>query len=557
MAEPINLPGDPPIPDRLGRYEVLEKIGQGGMAVVYRGVQTSLGRPVAIKVLPPQFASTPELLERFDREASIVAQLAHSNIVQVIDRGREGDLLYIVMELVDGPSLHEMIRAGKLEISRIIDIGAQICDGLAYAHSMGVIHRDLKPQNILVDKNSGRVKIVDFGIAQLESTCGVLSTLTCKHSTIGTMNYMSPEQRLDSHAVTHLTDIFGFGVILYEMLTGKLPIGHFKLPSLLRSDAPLGLDGVVRKCLAESPADRYQSATDIHDELTRLTGRSHAKAPPAGMRLTGRLTKRQRAFAIAGVVALSILLLAAAITAAIRFHRPSAEQIALSRDAHRAEIEAAWSRVQGMISRGENAAALPLLNDLLQRYPTSSMAPEFLYTQAATLHDLGEKERSGRSYKRLIVDYPASSRYPDAVIGKCRNEWELAPVEHSWFSGDKSDAAVQKRLAGELQSLLQTHPKGNHLPAALELLAKIAEPKGWANQQLAADSLMRLYDAKPERDPDVLYQAAVLYDAKLKQAPAATAAYERLVADFPQDKRADDARKRLAALKVAASRTKH
>jgi TolA-binding protein len=357
--------------------------------------------------------------------------------------------------------------------------------------------------------------------------------------------------------VSHLTDIFGFGVILYEMLTGKLPIGHFKLPSLLRPDAPLGLDSVVRKCLAESPSDRYPNATDIRDELTRLTGRSHAKSPTSGPRLTGRLTKRQRTFALAGVIVVSIILLAAAITAAIRLSHPSKQSIALAQDAHRAEIEAAWSRVQGMISRGENAAALPLLNDLLQRYPTSSMAPEFLYTQAATLHDLGEKERSRKSYDRLIVDYPTSSRYPDAVVGKCRSEWELAPVEHSWFSGDKSDATMQKRLAGELQALLQTHPKGNHLPAALELLAKIAEPKGWANQQLAADSLLRLYDAKSERDPDVLYHAAALYDTKLKQTDRAVASYERFVADFPQDKRAEDARKRLAALKASATRKTH
>lgn len=557
MAENINLPGDPPVPERLGHYDVLEKIGQGGMAVVYRGVQTSLGRPVAIKVLPPQFASTPELLERFNREASIVSQLTHSNIVQVIDRGREGDLLYIVMELVDGPSLHDVIRAGPMEISRIIDTGAQICDGLAYAHSMGVIHRDLKPQNILIDKNAGRVKIVDFGIAQLETTCGALSTLTCKHSTIGTMNYMSPEQRLDSHQVSHLTDIFGFGVILYEMLTGKLPIGHFKLPTLLRPDAPLGLDAVVRKCLAESPADRYPSASEIRDDLTRLTGRSHAKSPPAGMRLTGRLTKRQRAVAIAGSAVVSALLLAAAITAVVRSCRAPDGRSSLAQDGQRAEIETAWARVQGMISRGENAAALPLLNDLLQRHPSASLVPEFLYVQATTLHDLGEKDRSRQSFERLIRDFPRSARYADAVLGKCRTEWELAPVDHSWFSEDKWDAALQKRLAVEIQALLELRPKGDHVPAALALLAKIAEPKVWANQQLAADSLMRLYDAKPERDPDVLYQAASIYDAKLKQTPAATSAYERFVTDFPQDKRAETARKRLTALRAQPGRGKH
>jgi len=165
-------------PNRLGPYDVTGKLGQGGMAIVDKGVQPSLNRAVAIKVLPPQFATTQELLGRFDREAAIVAQLAHSNIVQVIDRGRQDNLLYIVMEYVEGQSLDKLIQAGGLTLAQVIDYATQICEGLGYAHTAGVVHRDLKPSNILVDQRTNRVKIADFGIASLETNDSALATLT-------------------------------------------------------------------------------------------------------------------------------------------------------------------------------------------------------------------------------------------------------------------------------------------------------------------------------------------------------------------------------------------
>jgi len=226
---------------QLGHYMLTEKIGEGGMAAVYRGIQPSLNRAVAVKVLPPKFVSTPEFLSRFDREAAIVAPLNHSNIVQVIDRGQEGTTFYIVMEYVQGRDLEEIIKTAELDLDTILEYAIQICDGLEYAHSKGVIHRDLKPSNLLVDENTGRVKIADFGIAQLETSSDSFLTLTTTGSSMGTMNFMAPEQRFDAHNVTHLADIFSFGVILYQMLTGKLPIGHFKAPSSLTPELPLRL----------------------------------------------------------------------------------------------------------------------------------------------------------------------------------------------------------------------------------------------------------------------------------------------------------------------------
>jgi len=265
-------PSDASAPDQLGHYKVQGQIGQGGMAVVYRGVQPSLNREVAIKVLPPRFARSPELVARFDREANIAAQLNHPNIVQIIDRGKQGDTLFLVMEYVEGESLDKLIQRRELTPAKVADYAIQICDALEYAHSRGVVHRDLKPSNILIDAQTGRAKIADFGIAQIGTSVPGLSTLTTEHAALGTMNYMSPEQRTDSHTVTLHTDIFSFGIMLYEMLTGKLPIGHFKLPSHVNRDIPIGFDTIVKTCLQELPEDRYQSAGEIKDALGSITG---------------------------------------------------------------------------------------------------------------------------------------------------------------------------------------------------------------------------------------------------------------------------------------------
>ena len=548
------------------------------MAVVYKGIQPSLNRAVAIKVLPPQFASTPELLGRFDREASIVAQLNHSNIVQVIDRGRQGKVLYIVMEFVDGEGLDKIIRSGRLEVSQIIDYAAQVCDGLDYAHSMGVIHRDLKPSNILIEKRTGRVKIADFGIAQIETTGGVLATLTYDHSAIGTMNYMSPEQRQDAHRVTHLTDIFSFGVVFYEMITAKLPIGHFKPASLIRPDIPLGFDTIVTKCLAESPTDRYQSAGEIRDDLIRLTGH-HPKSQKPAVSILGRLNKRQRWHAFGAVAAGVFLVVTAVVVALVRSSReplkpaappkvatavpatPAAMAPAVrepaaggeSQEMMEAKVEGNYARAQGLISQGSFAPAVRILEDLIEHHPTHPMVPEFQFALGSALYDAGEKEKCKLAYDRLIRDHPESARLPDAMIAKCKVEWETAPRKRHLFGADECDAAFQQRLAAELDDLLKKKPQGKHVAPALELKARIAEAPAWANMELVADTLMRLYEQKAGRDPEPLYRAAGLYDNDLRKPDRAAAAYERFLKDFPDDKRSGTAKERVAKLKPSAA----
>lgn|GEM_PF-2539961 len=560
------------IPDRLGHYEVTEKIGQGGMAVVYKGLQSSLNRPVAIKILPPQFAATPELLARFDREAAIVSQLAHSNIVQVIDRGRQDNFLYFVMEFVDGDGLDKLIQAGKLTVSQVTHYASQICDAIDYAHKAGVIHRDLKPANILIDRRTDRVKIADFGIAALEDNTGTLATLTAERSVIGTMNYMSPEQRVDSHAVTAATDIFSFGVILYEMLTGKLPVGHYKAPSLIRPDIPLGLDTIVNRCLAESPSDRYASAGQVRDELQRLTVRHTA---PKSFSALGRLNKRQQWYALGGTAAgvLALLVAVAAIVGHFRkavppppvvaapppapaVKQPTEEELraqAQRREeeirvrAQEMQVQADYDRAQGLMRQAKWAEAITALSALVQQHPQSSLAPESQFTIATACVELADRERSILEFNRLIRNYPQSPRVPDAVIRKCRAERE-GGRQQRLFGGPAWDAKLQQRLLAEVQDVLAKQPTGAHAASALELIADIAEPPALSDAKAAADALMKRYALAPEGAADFLYRAADLYDRRAKDPAAAAAAYEKFVKDFPSDKRTPRARSRLEQL---------
>ncbi len=539
--------GSPPA--RLGPYDVDGKIGQGGMAIVYKGVQPSLNRAVAIKVLPPQFSTTQELLARFDREAAIVAQLAHSNIVQVIDRGRQDNLLYIVMEYVEGQSLDKIIQAGGLTLAQVIDFATQICEGLDYAHQAGVIHRDLKPSNILVDQRTNRVKIADFGIASLESTDSALATLTLDRSAIGTMNYMSPEQRMDSHRVTSSTDIFSLGVILYEMLTGKLPVGHFRDPSMIRQDIPLGFDTIVKRCLAESPADRYASAAQVRDELQRLTARRTA---PRSFSVMGRFNKRQQWVVLAGA-ATGLLLLLVAVAAAVGHLRklqserggplavggPSANEIRIQSD---------YARAQGMIREGKWAEAMVILSGLVQQAPRHPLAAEFQFAIAMACGELPDRERSILEFDRLIRNYPQSPRVSEAIVKKCRAEWERGR-QRRMLGGPVWDAQLQQRLIAELQEVLDKHPATAHAVSALDLKAEIAEMPLLSDVHAAAEALMMRYHLMPEGSPDALYHAAELYDQKVKDPVVAGQAYALFVHDFPSDRRAPKARSRLEQLR--------
>ncbi|MDQ3888952.1 MAG: Stk1 family PASTA domain-containing Ser/Thr kinase [Actinomycetota bacterium] len=261
-----------------GRYRILRRIGSGGMANVYVAEDEELGRRVAIKILNDRYANDDLSNERFRREAKSAAALSHPNIVSIYDRGESNGIPYIAMEMIEGRSLKEVILArGPLSVSQAIDYAEQILDALRFAHRHGIIHRDIKPHNILIGPE-GRLKVTDFGIARAG-----FSQMTEAGSIMGTAQYLSPEQARGA-PVTAASDLYSVGIVLYEMVTGEVPFdGHSPIeiamkhvnetprpPSDVNPDVPRELDQIVLRALAKDPHDRYQTAELFSEDLERL-----------------------------------------------------------------------------------------------------------------------------------------------------------------------------------------------------------------------------------------------------------------------------------------------
>jgi beta-lactam-binding protein with PASTA domain/predicted Ser/Thr protein kinase len=288
-----------------GRYRVISRLGSGGMADVYLAEDQLLGRSLAVKVLHHHFAEDQEFVERFRREASSAAGLSHPNIVGIFDRGEWDGTYYIAMEYVPGRSLKELVRdQGPLEPAMAIDIVTQILQAARFAHARGVIHRDLKPHNVILDEE-GRARVTDFGIAQAGA-----SDMTMTGSIMGTAQYLSPEQA-QGHAVSAASDLYAVGVILYELLTGAVPFDGdsavaiaFKqvsaqplAPSVANPATPAVLDEIVLRALAKDPAARYANAEEFiaalrgaRERLPAGTATAIFATPPPGVRAPGTAT---------------------------------------------------------------------------------------------------------------------------------------------------------------------------------------------------------------------------------------------------------------------------
>lgn len=255
---------------RFPQMELLEQIGQGGMGVVYKTRHRDLDRVVALKILRSDIESDPAFAERFVREARALAKLNHPAIVTVYDSGRIDGFYYFVMEYVDGANLRQLERSGKLAPQQALALVPQICEALQYAHDQGVVHRDIKPENILIDKQ-GRVKIADFGLAKMIGAVSDAAALTGAWQVMGTPHYMAPEQMQRAHQVDHRADIYSLGVVIYEMLTGELPVGRFPPPSH-KMQLDVRLDEVVLRALEHAPERRYQHASEVKSDVETICG---------------------------------------------------------------------------------------------------------------------------------------------------------------------------------------------------------------------------------------------------------------------------------------------
>ena len=240
-------------------------IDRGGMGAVYAATQKSLSRRVAIKVLPAELSTEESFVRLFEREGQMLGQLQHPHIVTVYGSGRTtAGHLYLVMEFVEGATLMEMLRKRRPSVTRALEITAQVCEALDYAHARGVVHLDIKPGNILIDER-GLVRVADFGLSR---DLRRLGSMTTTRKFIGTVGYAAPEQRRAEGTVDHRADIFSLGVTLYEMLTGQLPAGVFDLPSK-KAGTSSKVDKIVLRALRENPEERYQSAAEMRTAIAK------------------------------------------------------------------------------------------------------------------------------------------------------------------------------------------------------------------------------------------------------------------------------------------------
>ncbi|MCL2816839.1 MAG: PASTA domain-containing protein [Clostridiales bacterium] len=308
------------------RYEILQQIGAGGMAVVYKAQDLVLDRTVTIKILRDEFANDADFVRRFKREARSVAGLSHENIVGFYDVGLEDNMQYIVMEYVEGTTLKEYIgKFAPLPVEEAVSIMCQILEGIQYAHEFGIIHRDIKSQNILLSSD-GRVKVADFGIAV--GTGDATHTFVGPSRIMGSVHYIAPEQ-VQGLSVNERTDIYAAGVIFFEMLTGRLPFAgdspisiamkhvqaEVEPPHLFNASVPLGLSHVVQRSMRKAPEMRYGSAGEMAQSIRSVmepkpdSGEGENSALPPKTKINAQKPRRRRAVRWTSVLKLAVLLL--------------------------------------------------------------------------------------------------------------------------------------------------------------------------------------------------------------------------------------------------------
>jgi len=439
-----------PALDQLARafpqLELLEVLGRGGMGLVYKANQVELGRLVALKILSPSISSDSAFAERFRREARALAALNHPNVVALHESGQSNGFYYFIMEYVEGANLRQLFETQRLESSEALGIVSQVCDALQYAHDEGIVHRDIKPENILLDKK-GRVKIADFGLAKLVERSDAKRPLTGTGQAMGTPYYMAPEQSEQSRAVDHRADIYSLGVLLYEMLTGELPLGRFPPPSeKVQVDARL--DRVVLRALEQEPDRRYQTIsemqTDVESIRTTTPDVVKFSSPTPLQRLASALNLHGSSRVTYGGIAALILLL----VATVGYLLFGIGRLSSEKDASTAETDSTSIGLEGR----QGSARLEVDPDAIRGYPAQSSSTKSAQSGTPPAHTGLPKSKEsspGDGNTELLPDTSPNenrTRPPKASSGAAaRGAGNPGPDDES----ETSDP-FQERLAEEL-----------------------------------------------------------------------------------------------------------
>ena len=552
-------------PRKLKHYELLSRIGEGGMGVVYRARDTRLGRTVALKVLHEDFAADEERSRRFEREARIVSSMSHPGIATVFDFDRDGSTAFFAMELIEGSTLRELLKSGPLPADQVIDCGVQIAEALAAAHREGVIHRDLKPENVMA-ASSGYYKVLDFGVARMDhpatrdgkaggTQMETLSWATSAGGLVGTVAYMSPEQAL-AEPLDARSDIFSFGSLIYELATGQAAfrgnnaiatanmIVH-EQPEPMRSvrpGVPPGLELIVNKCLAKSPDERYRSADElIHDlrtlQLNSLTGSRVYRQLLAHRDSPAR--RRRRTWVVVGVamVVLATVAGAVGIWGPFRGGKPAAE----SRSASPATLPAGLAaRVEGrprvIVAFFENHTNDPsadwlerglpemLTTDLSRSGELEVIATQRLYDLAAMAGGAAERPDLDQATVTELARWAGAGI---VISGSVFKLGEVYRIDAQAYDTQSGTVSVARKVEGtDLFHMV------NELTAGLREGLQLNEGKGAGGLELVATSsedAFRLYTQAGEHYDNLMFdEAAAELERSLQTDPEFTLARLRL-----------------------------